>query len=152
MGERLIAKKDIYAEVEEEGGKIPRLVAAKGQPVPAGYADLVDDADVTTETATTRIAADTVVVDVEEEDGVVIPRQVAVAGQPVPAAFEGLLDDDQVTVVEHEPEATPNEIATQAAATEGAAPEIDEPTPEPEPDAGKSQKTSNVGRARQRKA
>lgn len=39
------AKKDIYAEVEEEGGKINRLVAAAGQPVPPGYADLVDKSD-----------------------------------------------------------------------------------------------------------
>ena len=39
------AKKDIYADVPEEGGNIRRLVAAKGQPVPPGFVDLVDKSD-----------------------------------------------------------------------------------------------------------
>lgn len=42
------AKRDVYAEVDEEGGKINRLVAAAGQPVPPGFADYVDDSDTTT--------------------------------------------------------------------------------------------------------
>jgi hypothetical protein len=42
------AKKDIYAEVPEEGGNINRLIAAAGQPIPPAYADLVDTADTTT--------------------------------------------------------------------------------------------------------
>ncbi|MDQ3933422.1 MAG: hypothetical protein M3340_02190 [Actinomycetota bacterium] len=50
------AKKDIYAEVEEEGGKINRLVAAAGQPIPAAYAEYVDDADTTTDVDTAHDA------------------------------------------------------------------------------------------------
>jgi hypothetical protein len=41
------AKKNIYADVEEEGGTINRLVAVEGQPIPAAYAHLVDDKDTT---------------------------------------------------------------------------------------------------------
>jgi hypothetical protein len=43
------AKKDIYAEVPEEGGNINRLIAAQGQPIPPAYVDLVDEADTTTD-------------------------------------------------------------------------------------------------------
>lgn len=48
MGARY-AKDNIYADVQEEGGTIRRLVAVKGKPVPAPYADYVDDADTTTD-------------------------------------------------------------------------------------------------------
>lgn len=51
MTERQVryATKDVYAEVEEEGGKINRLVAKAGQVVPVAYEDYVDDADTTTD-------------------------------------------------------------------------------------------------------
>jgi hypothetical protein len=39
------AKKDVYADVEEEGGTINRLVAVAGQPIPAAYDHLVADGD-----------------------------------------------------------------------------------------------------------
>ena len=51
MTERQVryATKDVYAEVEEEGGKINRLVAKAGQVVPIAYEEYVDDADTTTD-------------------------------------------------------------------------------------------------------
>lgn len=42
------ATKNVYADVEEEGGTIRRLVATEGQPIPVAYAELVDDDDTTT--------------------------------------------------------------------------------------------------------
>ena len=45
------AKKDIYAQVDEEGGKINRLIATAGDPISPAYAQYVDDKDTTTDTA-----------------------------------------------------------------------------------------------------
>jgi hypothetical protein len=41
------ATENVYAEVEEEGGKVNRLVAVKGQPVPRAFEHLVDDSKTT---------------------------------------------------------------------------------------------------------
>lgn len=43
------ATEDIYADIEEEGGVVNRLVAVKGQPVPAAYARYVPDKKTTTD-------------------------------------------------------------------------------------------------------
>jgi hypothetical protein len=43
------ATEDVYAEVQEEGGPIRRLVAVAGQPVPVAYADYVEDKHTTTD-------------------------------------------------------------------------------------------------------
>lgn len=48
------AKKDIYAEVEEEGGPVNRLVATKGDPVSAAFAAYVKDEDTTTDPTEAR--------------------------------------------------------------------------------------------------
>lgn len=58
MAEVRIAKKDVIAEVDEGGVKVTRKVAIEGQPVPAAYADLVDDKDVDTEVEKTRMTGD----------------------------------------------------------------------------------------------
>lgn len=120
MAERLIAKKNIYAEVEEDGGKVNRLVAAAGQPVPAGYRDLVKDGDVTTDIARTRVASEDVYADVEEYPGTSVHRKVAAAGQPVPAEYADQVGGKLAEEVEHEPGASRQRVATAAAAGAGS--------------------------------
>lgn len=51
------AKKDVYADVENEfGTPVKTKVAVEGQPVPRAYAALVDDKDTTTEIPKTRVS------------------------------------------------------------------------------------------------
>lgn len=136
MTERLIAKKNVYADVPEDGGTVRRLVAAEGQPVPAAFADLVDAADVINERDRTRVATEDVYADVDEGLGTTVRRKVAAEGQPVPAAFDEHVKDGQTTTVEHEPGAPRGQIATRAAS---------------EGDSGSSSGGSKrVGKARQR--
>jgi hypothetical protein len=126
-----IAKKDLFAEIDDGSGhRVRRLIARRGQEVPPAFADLVDDSDVSKDTAKTRsllgrstperIAG----LEVEEPDhaaaraaaGIREPEAEADL-QPAPAADTELLAEN---------EQLRKELETAAAAAEKRLAEVEE--------------------------
>lgn len=105
------AKQDVYADVEEEGGTISRLVAVKGKAVPAVYADLVADADTTTDIDEAHALQPSEEFVTETAPAAERPAGAEGGPQLSEALAEGYADLDVEGVLEALAEASPEDVA-----------------------------------------